>query len=147
MADNRTDPVESATARQSAQQQTRESFNQGVIDFNRRLEDDMDADFRQELVSIFQGLSQMTPMRDRIIEGTGRVPANTTLNTVSTTTSSNKKRHRVESGGLQPMGATSFTQLYASRSDTVLVESSNIDRYLKYQELRRRKTTQGTGHH
>jgi hypothetical protein len=116
MADNQPDSLESATARQVTQQQTRENFNQGVIEFNRRLEDDLDADSRQELDSIFQGLSQTTPMRDRVIGGTstpGRVPATTTLNTVSTTTSSNK-RSRVESGGWQPMGATSFTQLYTS---------------------------------
>jgi hypothetical protein len=116
MADNRPDPLESATAIQSAQPQTRGSFDQGVIEFNRRLEEDLDADSRQELDSIFQCLSETTPMRDRIIEGTStpsRVPATTTLNTVSTTTSSNK-RPRIESGGLQPMGATSFTQLYTS---------------------------------
>jgi hypothetical protein len=41
MADNRSDPLESATARQSAQQQTRENFNQGVMEFNRRLEEDL----------------------------------------------------------------------------------------------------------
>jgi hypothetical protein len=111
MADNRPNPLESATARQSAQQQTRENFNQGVIDFNRRLEEELDTDSRQELDSIFKGLSQTSPKIDRTIEGTSspsRVPFTTTLNTVSTTTSSNK-RHRGDSGGLQPMGACCST--------------------------------------
>jgi hypothetical protein len=88
------------------------------MDFNRRLEADLDADSRQELDSIFQGLSQTTPMRDRTIEGTStssRILGTTTLNTVSTTSSSNK-RLRVESGGLSKLLHTTIHDNCRTRS-------------------------------